>query len=280
MSNITFIVFTYNEEKRIRRVIENFRNYGRILIADNRSKDRTCDIAREYGCDIFIREKDYEYVENQELVDLLYERVTTDWIYWGLADEMLEKETLDRFLGIVGSGQFDIVEMDRKNYFYGRFCYNLLHAWSYKLFRKKAIDFRGNAIHGMGRPVVPANRILRLDDRFFVHHFISNTANSYLNVINRYTETELKFAYKAKAGFMHPPFVLGKSIIKEYFYNKGYKAGFAGFALLQLMVFYNLIKNIKHYEKDHELTTPKIEDQNDHFRDKILSQLDVQKLVR
>ena len=39
MNNITFVIFTYNEEKRIERVIKNLKDYGTVLIADNKSKN-------------------------------------------------------------------------------------------------------------------------------------------------------------------------------------------------------------------------------------------------
>ena len=100
-SNITFVIFTFNEEARIENVIKNFKNFGKILIADNKSTDRTVEIANQYGCDVYTRQKHYNYVENQELVDLLYKEISTDWIYWGFADEMLELDALKKISEII-----------------------------------------------------------------------------------------------------------------------------------------------------------------------------------
>jgi glycosyltransferase involved in cell wall biosynthesis len=270
---ITFVIFTYNEESRIERVIKNFKNYGNILIADNKSTDRTLEIARAYGCDVLVREKHYVFVENQEMVDMIYGKIDSEWIYWGFADEMLEKDTLNEIQRIITAGEHDIIDIDRKNYFYGQFCYDLYHARSHKIFKKGAIDFTDNVIHGMGKPVVSKDRIHVLPDKYFVHHFISNTVQSYLNVINTYTESELETFQKSSASFWYFIFNVLKAVIKNFYFNRGFKAGFSGLALTELMLFYALVKNIKHYEQNNKLTRKSIEDQNDYYRDKVLSSL-------
>lgn len=267
---ITFVIFTFNEADRIERVIKNFKNYGRILIADNNSTDSTQDIARQYGCEIFLRKEEYEFVENQKLVDQLYEVVSTEWIYWGFADEMLETQTLEEISRIISTNRFDIISLDRKNYFYGEFCHNLYHARVNKLFKKHAINFTDNVIHGMGKPNVEENKIHHLDEKYFIHHFISNTAASYLNVINRYTESELQFAYSVKTSFMSFILLFLKILIKDLFRSKAYRSGFSSVALTELMIFYALVKNMKHYERSNNLSQRTIEAKNNLQRDIII----------
>ena len=46
-NNITFVIFTYNEEKRIEYPIRNFINYGNVIIIDNFSTDKTKEIAEK-----------------------------------------------------------------------------------------------------------------------------------------------------------------------------------------------------------------------------------------
>ena len=45
MSNITFALFTYNEEKRISFAIKNLIKYGEVVIMDGGSTDKTKEIA-------------------------------------------------------------------------------------------------------------------------------------------------------------------------------------------------------------------------------------------
>jgi glycosyltransferase involved in cell wall biosynthesis len=267
---ITFVIFTYNEAERIERVIQNFQKFGKILLADNNSTDRTHEIAQKYGCKIFLRKEDYVFVENQKLVDQLYEVIDTEWLYWGFADEMLEYETLLEISRVIKLDNCDIISMDRKNYFYGNFCYDLYHARTFKIFKKGAIDFIGNKIHNMGKATVAEDRILNLADKYFIHHFISNTSSSYLNVINRYTESEDRTNSKLNTSFIYFILLSIKIVVIDLFRSKFYRSGYSSLALTQLMIFYTLIKNMKFFEREKNLNNQTIEERNNIYRDRII----------
>lgn len=247
---ITFVVFTYNEEKRIENVIRNFIKFGKVLIADDGSSDRTLEIAKKYGCDIYIRENfGYGYVENQPLVNRLYELVDTEWIYWAFADEMLALDSIQQVMRIVKEDKYEIINIDRKNYFMGRFCYNMFHSRTNKCFKKGAIDFSNNEIHGFGKAVVTIDKIYILPDKYYVHHYISNNVSSYLNVINRYTEEENGRKFKSSFVFLiFGILLLFRFLIKHYLIGKGYKAGIVGVSLLFLMYIYYIVKLMKSVE--------------------------------
>jgi glycosyltransferase involved in cell wall biosynthesis len=270
MHNITFVVFTYNEEARIERVIRNFQNFGSILIADNKSTDRTVEIASKYGCDILIREENYDFVENQHLVNLIYEKVCSEWIYWSFADEMLNIDTLINLTEVIKSDKFDIINMDRKNYNNGKFCYNMFHGYTHKVFRKHSIDFSTNTIHGMGVPTVKEDRICTLPDKYFIHHFSSYTASSYLNTINKYTDVEIKGDVKFNGSLSKILWQFSKRLLKNYFFDGGYKAGFTGMESVLLLLCYEWVKNIKLYEQEQKLDRSTIESKNNEIRDSIL----------
>ena len=55
MNNISFIIFTKNEEKRIAHVIKNFIAYGRVFILDGGSTDKTKEIAESMGASFYTR---------------------------------------------------------------------------------------------------------------------------------------------------------------------------------------------------------------------------------
>ena len=274
-NNITFVIFTFNEEARIENVIKNFKNFGKILIADNKSTDRTIEIANQYGCDVYIRQKHYNYVENQELVDLLYKEISTDWIYWGFADEMLELDALKKISEIISENKYDIINVDRKNYYYGDFCYDVYTSRTNKIFKKGALDFTENQIHGHGKATVPYEKIHILDDKYFVHHFISNNASSYLNVLNRYSDSEeilpnAKYSYT----FFYSILFFAKHLVLNFFCKKGKKTGYSAIALIQLMIFYNIFKIMKIYEKHKGLNPRTIEDKNNFARKSIIESIE------
>lgn len=270
MSNITFVIFTYNEEKRIENVIKNFQNFGNILIADNQSTDRTQEIAKYYNCNILLRTNPLEFVESTEMIDLIKQHIFTEWIYFGFADEMMELKTLLEIQKIIDGDQHDIIKISRKNYFYGHFCYDAFCTPINKIFKIDAINFDNNPIHSMGIPTVPENRIYKMPTYYFVHHFISDNTQVFLDKINKYTQTELKFSSKSKNTFIFPIYCFVKFFFKHFIFKGGYKAGIAGFHLVLCMTTYYIVKNMKLYEESKNLSLGAIEKENDYKRNFIL----------
>jgi glycosyltransferase involved in cell wall biosynthesis len=267
---ITFVLFTFNEEKRLERVIRNFVSFGHILVVDNESTDRTREIAQQYGCDILIN-KNAGWVEDEVTTARVKAAVATDWIYWGFADEMLDGATIRTILAAVRSGKYDIVNIARKNYYYGTFCHDLFADRMNRIFRKDAIDFRGNTIHGFGQ-AVPGARICKLPLKYFVHHFISNTAKTYLNAMDRYTDLEMT-AERAAPGLLRLLLATAKTFILNVLIHRGYKGGFPGYFLTSNMIYYQWLSAMKLYEKRSLLDRAAIELRNDEFRDRILRSL-------
>ncbi|QNI37171.1 glycosyltransferase [Edaphobacter albus] len=268
--DITFVLFTFNEENRIERVILNFIRYGPVLIVDNESTDRTLEIASQYGCDILIN-KNAGWVEDEATTSKVKAAVKTPWIYWGFSDEMVEAKTMGAIVSAVSSDRYDIINIARKNYYYGRFCENLFSDRMNRIFKKDSIDFNGNKIHQFGR-VMPSARICSLPLEHFVHHFISNTAKSYLHAMDRYTDTE-------STENRPVPRISGlclssaKMLINSLLFRRGYRAGMPGYFLLAQMLYYRWLSAMKVYEEDQQLDRDRIESKNNIHRDRILQSL-------
>lgn len=278
-SNITFVIFTYNEENRLERMLKNLQGYGKLLIADNKSTDRTHEIARAYNCDILLREKSYVWLENQDLAQLVTDRVTTEWLFWMYADEMIGKETLDKLVAITTgqSDKYDVINIFRKNYFYGEFCHDFYQSSTNRIFKKGALDFTDNVIHGFGRVTVAADRVYMLEDKYFIHQFIDYTASIYLKKTDTYTEIERQFNYPANKSIWFYLFRICKNVLKNYYWDKGYKMGFPGLALTELSITYEIAKNIKLYEEANGISRASIEKRNDEHRDNILAEFNAVK---
>ena len=81
-SNITFIIFAYNEEKRIEYPMKCFLPYGEVIVSDDSSTDNTVKIAKRLGA-IVIKRKSPRgvLVENQEEINFILSHVATDWVF-------------------------------------------------------------------------------------------------------------------------------------------------------------------------------------------------------
>jgi len=268
---LTFVVFTFNEEKRIERVLRNFKPFGKILVVDNESSDRTIAIAEHYGCDV-LSNKNTGWVEDEITTSRVKAKVQTPWIYWGFADEMVDTTALSTIIAAIRAARFDIINIARKNHYYGTFCGDLFADRMNRIFKKEAIDFSGNKLHEFGR-VVPGSRILELPLKYFVHHFISNTAKSYLNVMDRYTDMESRESRPTPT--MLRLFLSGvKTILVNLVLRGGHRVGPPAYFLVSSMVYYRWLSAMKLYERRIALDRDVIEAKNDAVRDGILKFLE------
>jgi glycosyltransferase involved in cell wall biosynthesis len=269
---ITFVLFMFNEEARVERAVRNFNKHGRVLIVDCFSTDRTCELAVALGAEI-LKYQNHGWVEDEETTSLIKATVKTPWIYWGFADEIVDRATMDKMLTAIESGKYAIVNIARKNYYYGEFCQASYSGIQNRAFQKDAIDFRGNRIHHFGKPTVPESSIAYLDPRkHFVHHFISNTTKVYLRTIDSYTDIEavdapvrssVKLLVRMTAGFMN-----------NYFFRGGRRAGKAGFYFCMLNALYQLMTAMKVHEREFNLVKLTIEEHNNKVRDELLAELE------
>ena len=65
-ANLAVVILSYNEEINIRQSLSNVYDWAAyIYVLDSGSKDKTCDLAREYGAEVFSRKFEmYFGVEN------------------------------------------------------------------------------------------------------------------------------------------------------------------------------------------------------------------------
>jgi glycosyltransferase involved in cell wall biosynthesis len=272
--SLTFVIFVKNEERRLPFVIRNLIAVGRILVVDNCSEDKTVEIARAAGCDVLTHHNTVGYVEEPVAVGKIWAAVKTEWIHWGFADEIMDQATLDAIVNAVQSPSYRIVNIARKNYYYGTFLERAFIARTNRIFRKDAIDFSVHKIHHFGRVTVPDEQICYLDEnKYFVHHFISNTAKSYIYTMNLYTDTEAACFRGSLSGF-----VLGLKLLKlftlEYIVRGAFRRGFDGLSLVILNLIYKCLATMKAYELAHHLNNGGIEKLNDQKRIAILDAMD------
>ncbi|RAW98440.1 MULTISPECIES: glycosyltransferase [unclassified Photorhabdus] len=270
MNELTFVVFTYNEESRIERVIKNLKPFGHVLVADNYSTDKTIEIAKKYGCQVFLNKNPNPgWNENEITTEKILNTVKTPWVYWAYADEMISQDTSMKIKHVIDNDLADIISIVKKDYYYGQFCNNSLSSRANRIFKKDAIDFSGNRMHEYGKPTVAKERIYQMPSNFFIHHFISHTASAVQRLHDSYTDVH------AKQSKYRPPYYLILQSLKcffvNYFLRKGFLAGSAGFYHVANRVHYNWLLSMKKHEDLNKLDRENIERINNYSREKILS---------
>jgi glycosyltransferase involved in cell wall biosynthesis len=87
-SNLTVILLTLNEEQNLPHALDSVRGWAQdVFILDSFSTDRTVEIARSFGCQVFQnRFENYSKQRNYALDAL---PITTEWVFFLDADERL-----------------------------------------------------------------------------------------------------------------------------------------------------------------------------------------------
>lgn len=125
MASVTAIILTRNEELNLGECLKSIQGFAeRAIVVDCGSRDRTVEIAREYGADLFTHEFSYYAQQFNWAIDNT--GITTDWILRLDADERLTPELIAEVEGILNSpeakdGDLNGIIMESDYYFLDRF---------------------------------------------------------------------------------------------------------------------------------------------------------------
>lgn len=262
MTNITFVIFTYNEEKRISYILRNFSKYGRICLMDDGSTDRTKEIAEAAGASFFIRPKSAKInVETGENFEFIKTFLNTDWIYWGYADNIAPKTLLDKLAEISHEDKFKQVFIPLYTYLWGHTKNYALKGYAPFFFHKDFMDFSGNHIHGLGRFTGSKEQVLFLSNReeFALRHFSTYNQEKFVRNHMRYAEQEAlekfqggqKFSvWRLLRAMLTYVWILGK---------QGFRNGRLGLLIILNYMFYRVMAYTRLYEFEKHITLETIE---------------------
>ena len=124
MNDITAIILTKNEELNIARCITSIKGLAdRIVVVDSGSTDKTMDIAKGLGAEIYQHEP-FEHYAKQFNWALDHVNVQTKWVYRIDADEVVTPELKEEIIkNCLEHSEDDVngLVMKFKIYFMGRF---------------------------------------------------------------------------------------------------------------------------------------------------------------
>ncbi len=147
------ILPVYNEEARVRRVIEYYRPFARLIVIDNFSTDKTRDIVHELGVEL-IQYKNPGTIQTPEWFRHITTLIDTDYFLLLSCSEFIPVALLDRFNKTAREGGYDVVSCIRDSYTCGELIplwggrFKWIEARVERFFNKRGIDFDKVAIHG------------------------------------------------------------------------------------------------------------------------------------
>lgn len=274
MAEITFLVFTFNEERRLEHYLRNIQGWGRIVIIDNYSTDKTREIAARYTEHIYSF-RNPGYIENKETMDFALSKVDTQWVYLGYVDELLPKLLLEQLVRIAQEDRYKIVEIYRKNFMYGQeiFNYGKHHL---RMFVPGVVDFTGNIVHKLGKFLVPQHQIVKVpaSDQTSLWHFSSyNTCRLEL-AHSRYAELEAKQRHEVLKQKFSGFRALWKLVF--YFWGTyiglgGFRGGWPGLFISIQIAYFKFSIEARLWEYDNGVSLEEIERRYDFLKESLLA---------
>ena len=242
--SIGILVITYNEEEMLTDCLDSVTWADEIVIVDSDSKDKTREIAKEYTDKVYIRE--FDNFSNQRNFGLA--KLESDWILVLDADERVTSELQAEIEEKIASGNHDLYQIPRKNFFLGKW---IKHAGWYpdytdRLFKNdQSIRYAGD-VHESPTFTGKKGRM----DQPMIHYTYQDIA-SYMEKVNHYTTLSARESSKDPSLF----YVFIRSFF-EFFnfllFKKAFLLGKEGLVLTAISTVSKFLKYIKIWEKNRK----------------------------
>lgn len=202
MEDVTFIILTKNEEINIGECIKSIKGFAkRIVVIDCGSTDRTCEIAKSMGAEIYVHS--FENYARQFNWGLDNVEITTKWTFRLDADERLTPKLCAELKTMMCEHDKDDVNgitMEAWLYFLGRKikhgCHNKRKLMLFKTGIGRIEDRKmdEHTVLSRGRSIACKERFIHYDFKDMTH---------WINKMNWYATREMQDYFEFKSG--HEP---------------------------------------------------------------------------
>jgi glycosyltransferase involved in cell wall biosynthesis len=220
-------VLTMNEANRIAQCIESAKFADQIVVIDSGSIDRTQEIAKDMGVEVHCY-ADWQGFAVQRT--RLLKHVTTDYIFFLDADEVIGEALADEIRDAVGSGRDAIWEVLWNQVAYGRpLTLMKSTAGVQRLFKTASIEKFEGVVHegaimrGGSRPIIKFREKLL--------HYSRETVHGSLLKLAQYVQhgAAKRAQLGRKGGVLRGVASAFAIFIKLYFFRRGFLCGAEGF---------------------------------------------------
>lgn len=187
MADITAIILTKNEEKNLPDCLESIRGFcRRAVVVDCGSTDRTVEIAREMGADVYFHEFEYYARQFNWAIDNC--GIDTKWTLRLDADERMTQDVISECLRHINEGRVNGVAMEATYYFLDRPINHGLHKKRKLMLFKTGIGRIEDRRRDAHTELTSGESVL-IKSRFIHRDF--KDINSYINRYNWYATREM-----------------------------------------------------------------------------------------
>ena len=279
--SITAIVFAFNEERRIRFVLDNLSGFCHILVLDGGSTDGTEQICREAGV-VFLRRPECSPDDEMRMGVLKwgFEQTSTDYVMHVFCSHYYPHELLETFDQLTQQGNLDAIYHDVIILRYGQIVHRPIVrriSSACVLYKKSIVNFHESKIHDELAIKFNTESMIRLKavDELSLHVFQDE---DYLSIEKKhlgYAKTEADQMLRSgheKVGrydlFFGPLF----KFVYYYFRSGAFMNGIPGLIYAIALFQYDISKNTFLWEMQNSMEKPQAIKANDALRCKLIAQ--------
>lgn len=238
---ISAVVLTHNDEKTIARTLENLKWCDEIILVDDKSTDKTTEIAKKLNAKIFAHElvDDFSVQRNYGL-----DKAKNDWVLFVDSDEVVSEELKEEILRCVqDDNNINGYYLKRKDWMWGKWLEHgeISKVRLLRLAKKTA-----------GKWIRPIHEVWEVKGQVgelknpLLHYPHSNVAQ-FLDEINRYSTVNAHFLYnsRVKTNWWQIVAYPTAKFFVNYFLYLGFLDGTAGAVVAIMMSFHSFLTRSK-----------------------------------
>jgi glycosyltransferase involved in cell wall biosynthesis len=248
MIKISGIVITKNEENLIADCLDSLYFCNEIIVIDNKSEDRTVEIAKKMGAKVFEHESD----DFSKLRNIGLNKATNDWVLYVDADERTTKElvsSIEYKLSSIRNVDFSAFRIKRKNFYFGN------HEWPYiekleRFFKRDHLERWHGKLHES--PKIKG-KIGELDG--YLLHYSHRDLKSMLEKTIKWSKIEAELRFKSghpKMTWWRFPRVMLSAFFDYYIRQGGWSVGAIGLIESMYQSFSIFITYVRLWEMQQE----------------------------
>jgi len=258
--NITAIVFTLNEVRRIPSIYQNLKDFCEIIVFDGGSTDGTQEFCHSAGIKFISRPPDSSEMRLNTF-RWVHKHTPTEYVIHVYGAHFYPKQLLAKFAAVANENRIEAVFHDVVIYRYGEVVHRPIvrRVAATSVFCKKSIiDFSKSRIHDELAITFNSKSMLRLPgrDEFSLHLLQDEDCESFTKKTINYEVLEARQRYAAGERMSGLRLILGpvRRFIYQYFRTGAFSKGSKGLVYSILNFIYDLNICIILWELSNKLT--------------------------
>ena len=243
-------IISFNEEANIGACLDAIKDIAaEIIVVDSQSTDRTVEIAKTFGAQVFTEEWKGHIAQKNSALG----KCTQRWILSLDCDEIISPELKSSIVSALSSPDFDGYQVNRKTFFLGRW---LNHAWqpdwNLRLVKKGIGHWQGLDPHDSLAISATAGKL----SGDLLHYSFRDLRDCLERTI-RYARISAESYDAAGKRFSWAQLLLNPvhGFVKQYFIKRGFLDGMPGFIAASIHFIYVFLKYAFIFERQQLSTT-------------------------